>query len=343
MKLLNLIKDKYSTISLVGMAKNCGKTTALNQIIMEAMDKNLVLGITSIGRDGEKQDIVTYTEKPLIYIGKGTIIATAEETFKLSEAKLELIDITDINTAIGRVIIGRALSSGYVQIAGPSTNSQVKLISEKMLNLGAKMVIVDGAIDRISSASPRVAQGTILATGAVLSRDMNKVIELTAHQVALFNLKEIQDKKLRQIAVEAINENKISIIDEEYNIIPLNLKTSLNSGYEIARNLNKGSKYIIIGGSLVSKTIKDVVAHTKLYKNITFIIEDASKIFIDHRDWQYFERIGIKINVIYRINLLAITVNPYSPKGYYFEPSRFVDNMKKIVSPIPAIDVMMGE
>jgi len=68
MKLLNLIQKKYKTISLVGMAKNCGKTTALNQIIMEAMDENLVLGITSIGRDGEKQDIVTYTEKPLIYI-----------------------------------------------------------------------------------------------------------------------------------------------------------------------------------------------------------------------------------------------------------------------------------
>jgi len=119
MKLIDLIKNKYKIISVVGMAKNSGKTVTLNELIEEALDVNLRLGITSIGRDGEKQDIVTSTEKPLIYINEGTLIATAEEVFNACEANLEILEITDYSTSLGRVLIARAISSGYVQIAGP--------------------------------------------------------------------------------------------------------------------------------------------------------------------------------------------------------------------------------
>lgn len=56
------------TISIVGMAKNAGKTTALNYLIEEAIDEGVLLGITSTGRDGEMQDLVTGTEKPRVYL-----------------------------------------------------------------------------------------------------------------------------------------------------------------------------------------------------------------------------------------------------------------------------------
>ena len=39
MGLLYDLSSKYKTISIVGMAKNAGKTTALNYLIEEAMDE----------------------------------------------------------------------------------------------------------------------------------------------------------------------------------------------------------------------------------------------------------------------------------------------------------------
>ena len=68
MGLLYDLSTKYKTLSIVGMAKNAGKTTAMNFLIEEAMDEGVALGITSIGRDGESQDLVTGTEKPKIYL-----------------------------------------------------------------------------------------------------------------------------------------------------------------------------------------------------------------------------------------------------------------------------------
>ncbi|SHJ57920.1 lysine 5,6-aminomutase reactivase subunit KamB [Paramaledivibacter caminithermalis] len=343
MQLLDLIKNKHRTISVVGMAKNSGKTVTLNELIDEAMDNNLRLGITSIGRDGEKQDIVTFTEKPLIYINQGTIIATAEELFKACEANLEILEITDYNTSLGRVVIARGVSPGYVQIAGPCTNKDIKTVTDKMLSHGADIAIVDGALDRLSSASPSITEATILATGAVISRDMNKVIEKTAHQVNLFNIDEVHDEELKTIAREALKDKKIAIIDDEYGVKVINIKTALGCGKEIARELRKNSRYVIISGSLVTKTLKDIVTSNKLFRNVTFIIKDATKIFVDYRDWMYFERIGVKLKVMEKINILAVTINPYSPLGYYFSPQEFLDKMKKILNPLPVLDIMMNE
>ena len=56
--MLELIKDKYKTISIVGMAKNSGKTVALNHLISRRKPPLVLL----IGRDGETIDIVTETE-----------------------------------------------------------------------------------------------------------------------------------------------------------------------------------------------------------------------------------------------------------------------------------------
>ena len=50
MGLLYDLSTKYKTLSIVGMAKNAGKTTAMNFLIEEAMDEGVALGITSIGR-----------------------------------------------------------------------------------------------------------------------------------------------------------------------------------------------------------------------------------------------------------------------------------------------------
>ena len=39
------LAKQYKTVSIVGMAKNAGKTTALNYFIEESMDEGLRLGL----------------------------------------------------------------------------------------------------------------------------------------------------------------------------------------------------------------------------------------------------------------------------------------------------------
>ena len=94
MGLLHDLSTKYKTLSIVGMAKNAGKTTALNYLIEEAIDEGITLGITSTGRDGETQDLVTGTEKPRVYMEEGMLAAVPSLLYDLADAGLEVLKKT---------------------------------------------------------------------------------------------------------------------------------------------------------------------------------------------------------------------------------------------------------
>lgn len=342
MSLIELLYPQYKTVSIVGMAKNSGKTFTLNKIIEEAIEDSITIGLTSTGRDGESQDIVTKTEKPPIYAEAGTLIATATETLELGDAKIEILDITDYSTPLGKIVIGRVKESGYLQIAGPQTNKGIKAVSKLMLDLGAQLVLIDGAINRVASASPSVSEGTILATGAVLSRDMNKVTEETAHTVGLFKLPEVNDNKAKVIMEELIEGGKAAIIDDQYNIKYLNIKTALNSGITIAQNITHNSKYVVLPGSLVKKTIDDIICTTNKFRQVKFIVNDGTKIFIEPKQWLIYKSKGLVVEALESVNVILVTVNSFSPEGYYFDQEEFLFSMKECLKDTIVLDVMYG-
>lgn len=343
MKLIDIIDKKYKTVSIVGMAKNAGKTVTLNKLIEDAYDRDITLGITSIGRDGENKDIVTNTEKPMIYVPEGSFVATTTENLDKGDVKLEIIKVTEYKTPMGAVVVSRVRDGGYLQIAGPQTNKGIKEVSDFMLSLGADIVLIDGAIDRVSSASPSVSEGTILATGAVVSRDINRVIEDTVHTVRLFNLESIKDINERAVIKKIIENQKIGIIDRLLNIHYLDIKTALNSGKVIGSEIKEDTKYIVFPGALVGKTLIDIVSATRLFKQVEFIVRDGTKIFTSPKEWLTLMKMGVKVKVLEPINTLAVTINPYSPQGYYFDSNEFLKKMRTFIKDIPVFDVMLGD
>ena len=68
MKSLYELVAPYDSVSLIGMCKNAGKTTTLNQLIAELKRNGVSFGATSVGRDGESTDLVTNTVKPGIFV-----------------------------------------------------------------------------------------------------------------------------------------------------------------------------------------------------------------------------------------------------------------------------------
>lgn len=339
MSLFDIIQKAGKIVSIVGMSKNAGKTVVLNRLIQDSLETDIVLGITSTGRDGEEEDVVTNTKKPLIFVPKGTIITTTDHVFDTGDAKLEIIHTTDYTTPMGYVIIARVIEEGNIQIAGPQTNAQLKTISELMLKFGAQLVLIDGSINRIASASVDVSEAAILASGAVLSRSMDRVITETVHTVNLMQLDEV-DSKIKSL-VESDN-NKVTFIDKDLRINYLNIKTAINCGNTIASNIKNNTLYVILPGSLTNKTAADIIDNTK-NKDVIVVVKDGTKIFVDANKWMQLRRKGLKVKVLNKINVKAVTLNPYSPKGYYFNPKEFLSKMRARIKDIPVIDVIIEE
>lgn len=339
MALLSELAKKYKTLSIVGMSKNAGKTTALNYLIEEAMDEGLKLGITSTGRDGESQDLVTGTEKPRVYLDVDTLVAVPEFLYELSDAGLEVIKRTPYSTAIGTLLICRVRDAGYVQVAGPVINSEQKMLCDDMLNEGCELVIIDGAIDRKTIASPDTSDAIILATGAVISRRMEKMVEETAHVVGLYSTKELEDGLYRQVIEESYFDDKVMIVNENGEVEKLDLATGLGSARYIDEAISEETKYVYIPGAFTNSVIDEI--STKKLKQVEFILKDPTKIFINTMDWGKLKKRGFTLSVLKQIKIALITVNPWSPSGYTFDNRLLLEEMKKAIPDIPVIDVRM--
>lgn len=338
MFLLEELSQKYKTISIVGMAKNAGKTTALNYLIEEAMDEGMVLGITSTGRDGESTDLVTGTDKPRVFLDTDTIVSVPTQLYELSDAGLEILRMTEYGSSIGQIMLCRVVNSGYVQIAGPVINASHKKMCEEMIELGAELVLIDGAIDRKSIAAPGTSDAIILSTGAVLSRSMKKVIEETAHTVGLYRLSCLEDGESKEIILKHFDEERLMIVGDG-DVKVLDKTTGLGAGKFLDGQIDESTEYIYVPGAFTQSVVADI--NPKKLKNITFVLKDPTKIFIDSVSWGQLRKKGLKVKVLENIQVAAITVNPSAPGGYAFEHEALLAGMQEAIPDIPVIDVML--
>ncbi len=339
MKNIYELIEKYRRISIIGMEKNVGKTTLLNKLINDIGIKK-VLGITSIGRDGEDVDVVTSTDKPRIYIRRGSIIATGRDCLSKCDITKEILYVTDFTTPMGDIVVVRALSDGYVDIAGPSYNTQVKKIIELMESFGSEITIIDGALSRKSTAISDVSDATILATGAALSLDMLKVIEETKKTVNFLQLEELEEKALEiKKDFEVVKALYIKR-DGSKNFIDVN--NSIDLAKKIKENLNEEVQYFCIRGAVTEKIMETFIETRGCFLDLNIVVEDGTKFFIDNGLYNKAKMCGIKFKVLNKINLLFVTCNPHSPLGIDFDKNEFKRRLMEEIT-VPIIDVVGDE
>lgn len=183
----------HTSLAILGMGKNAGKTTVLNFLLSRLAKGPKTVAVTSIGRDGESVDVVTGTSKPGIWVKRGSLIVTATGLLNACDITREIVDATGIHTPLGEVVVMRALSDGNVQLAGPSVSGQLIPLIEKLRDFGAGVVLVDGAISRKAFGSPTVCEAVILCAGASGHPDMEVVVRETAYICELLLLPESKE------------------------------------------------------------------------------------------------------------------------------------------------------
>lgn len=339
MSFLSCMKNQHKTLSIVGMAKNSGKTTTLNYILEEAFDEGLLIGVTSTGRDGETSDLVTGSDKPKVYLFTGTIVSVPVKLYDLAETGLEILKRTEYRTALGNVLICRVAESGYVQIAGPGSIAEHKRLCDDMLAFGVDMILIDGAIDRKSIASPETSDAIVLATGAVISRSLKVIVEETVHIVSLYGTDVVSDEKVLGLLAQE-DDSKVILIDDVYEKSILSVKTGLGSGLLLDQAIDEHTKYVYIPGAFTESIIREI--NPKKLSNFTVLLPDPTRIFIGALKWQQLKKKGLRVQVLKNITVAAITVNPYAPAGYAFDHKLLRNSIAEALPYIPIFDVRMG-
>ena len=140
----------YKSVSVVGLEKNTGKTETLNYILKRLSNYDGVVGVTSIGIDGEGVDQVTQTAKPEIYLPAGTLFTTSEGHYTTKKLTSEILNVSQRRTSLGRLVTARVKIGGKVLLSGPADPVGIKSVLADYELLGERLSRVYGALSRMS-------------------------------------------------------------------------------------------------------------------------------------------------------------------------------------------------
>ena len=347
--LLNQIeKEKVKSLSLIGMAKNVGKTETLNHLIQAGWEQGMVFGVTSAGLDGEGKDLITLGKKPVIWLPQGFLFATAEACLLKANLRYELLEDSGFHNALGQVYIARVKEPGLIELAGPPMKSGLKAIREILEDLGAHITIIDGALDRIGAASSYITEGTILCTGSVVGKSLEQIGAKTGAKFEQLTLPGVPKDLLD---IKNINDNffnsKIILLDGDLNRTPVFMETLVGNENKILSLLKKEGqvRYLVINGAVSQKLLELVIFNASYFKDIHLIIRSGNALFTDEKTWDRYKKAHGKIYVMEPIKVLGVSVNPYSPFGRSFTPKELIATIStriKQVKLVPVVDVLSG-
>jgi hypothetical protein len=333
------------SVAIVGTAKNVGKTVTMNYLVSELSAKGLTVGLVSSGRDGEAIDAFTGRPKPSVVAPQGAWVATAEGVLGEAAAGLEIADVSGHQGLFGRLVLGRAAEPVALELVGPRSARELGVLVNKLLDLGADIVLVDGALDRMAAASPKVTDATILATGASLDMDLETMAQQLGFIVWLLSRPEHPVKGIASLAKQAVEKDRVCFIHAgrggmqgRYTLRPINYPTVLGVEDEILERAGDAAAVVVPGA--VSQAFLDSARSWAKQRELAVIASDAVGIFASKRP-------GVSLYVTRPLNLLAVTVNPVTSLGISHDPREMVRvisaALRDIGYAVPVFDVVSGE
>ena len=308
---------KHKSLSIVGLEKNTGKTECLNYILDRLKISNKRIAVTSIGVDGESSDILNNTKKPEIELGENIIFITSEKHYNQKTLTAEILDVSTKKTSLGRLVTARSLTKGKIIFSGPSDTHWLRSYIDKMGKYNVDTTIVDGALFRISLASPSITDCMILTTGASVSQNLPQLVKKTKFVYDLIKIPAFE----QGVSIKLTDyESGIYAVDYSGEIIKLDVPSSFV--LEKYKDVLFRSGNVLYFPGMISDKLLIFLKSLSNIVSITIIIRDFTRLFVSREVLNDFTKRGGKIFVLYKPKLIAVCINPQSPDGYKIESSR---------------------
>ena len=256
---------------------------------------------------------------------------------------MEVLEELPFHTPLGRVVIGRAGDDGQVEVSGPTTLAELRVTVERLFAHGAGQVLVDGAINRIGSASPRVSDGVVVATGGMVGDTLDEVVETTVATLDMLTLPEVSPAT-RGLATPSCSSRRApSRSTRRATSLPLELDTVIGEGVTVAREVERLDAHtLFVGGALTRDFVEDLTRVLPPRRTLRVVVRDATVLVLPPATVALFARRGIALEVLRPLRVLALTANPFRvPQPY--QPKVFFNALVDAVGArVPLFDVVNG-
>lgn len=324
----------YRSLSIVGLEKNTGKTVCLNYLLGRLHQLGISTAVTSIGVDGEQVDSVYATAKPEITLYEGMQFITSHRHYLQRRLVSSILSVDERRTALGQLVTARVLCPGRILLSGAATTGVLRQQIAQFRRSDVQLTIVDGALSRLSLASPTVTDAMILATGAAVSPNLQQLISRTRFVYRLINLPEVAES-LRQ-RLSAVDSG-LWIVDSDGLPHDLGIQSVFLLGPD-SKSLFTLGNTLFVSGAVSNRLLKFLSTQPNV-KDIILIVRDFTKLFITPDAYADFTRRGGTVQVLQRSRLVAVSLNPTSPQGYTLNSAEACSQLSEALQ-CPVYDVV---
>jgi hypothetical protein len=267
-----------------------------------------------------------------VTIYEGSRFITSEQHYMKRQAVSVIEHVDSRRTALGPLVTARVLVRGKVLLSGAATTGVLRSQMRQLEAAGCRLSIVDGALSRLSLASPTVTDCMVLATGAAVSANLKQLVAKTRFLHSMICLDEVSPA-LRE-ALGPV-ENGLWGVDDEGRPHDLGIASVFLIG-SAGKDLLRFGHTLFASGAVSDRLLKTL---TPLASDITLVARDFTKLFITPEAYNDFTRKGNRMLVLQRSKLIAVTLNPTSPQGFLLDSRSACDALSEALQ-TPVYDVM---
>ncbi len=301
----------YRTITVVGLAKNAGKTTVINHLLEHMHGR---VGIASLGLDGEARDQLTGLHKPRVWPPADALVATT--TGLVDVHAVRVVERLPYRTAVGSVLVVEPPSDTPVTVSGPTRLDELDATVEALHAAGARRVLLEGALGRLGPAAPSRAEAVVLAAGASLA-----------------NSRDDYAVRLR-LALAAL--------DLPVSDVAAGLEIEHAAGYEretAARIAEAGVGLVELRGALTGPLLEQLL---RLGAQVRLCVADATRVLARPQQVARAGRAGVETVVRAGLAIVAVTASPFHPDVHFTADETFVIAVAAVDGRWPVYDVVSG-
>lgn len=297
----------HAAVTVVGLAKNAGKTTVVNHLL-ERLDGRI--GLASLGLDGEARDQLTGLAKPRIAPPAGALVLTTTQL----RGQTPMLHELPFRTAAGDVVIVAARPGEGVIVSGPTRLDELDGALAALRGAGAERLLLEGALGRLGTAAPGRADAVVLAAGASVADGGG-------------------DLPLRlRLAVDAL--------DLPPSDAPADVRLEHAAGFETEAGEEVGEGAVAeIAGAVTGPLLELLIREQR---RATLVVADATRVLAGAQTVARARRAGIEICVRVPIRIAALTSSPFHPDADLSPEQAFRALVEASAGRWPVYDVVAG-
>jgi hypothetical protein len=218
-------------------------------------------------------------------------------------------------------------------LSGPSDSAWLQEMIAVMRNYEVNLTLVDGALSRMSLASPAVTDAMVLCTGAACAAQLPELIRRTKFRCSLIDLPQAPTS-----LCELLNplNTGVWLLTEKNEAAEKIADTVFTLGDDIEPSLPENLS-LYVAGAVTDRFLKSLCVRKQ--GTIRLVVRDFSKLFVSNLTYDRFVRKGGSIEVLQKVKLLAVCTNPVSPEGICLNPLLLQEQMQEALQ-LPVYDIV---